>query len=210
MLRSTKVWYSLGLSVLLCAPIVADAAWAQSKVDTNTTTATDTGNSATQKARERSKADELAEEEARKARAERESRVPTLVEEQKRDTGKVDESPALKYEQFRRQIEVKMAGKRKDLLDDLDAILQSKPSEEEKPEILFQKAELYLEESQYHFFEGMRTDDAVAIALDKGDDEKVLELQDKKDKQLADAKSWTKGAIKIFDEIQRKYPKFDK
>src|SRR5687767_3325846 len=93
-----------------------------------------------------SKAEQAAEEEARKAREAREARVPTLKEEDKKDfetrekvevtntTGKSD------YENQRRKIEIKAQSKRSELIAYLDKILKQNPPEEEKPELLFQKA----------------------------------------------------------------------
>jgi tetratricopeptide (TPR) repeat protein len=163
-----------------------------------------------------SKADQAAEEEARKAREAREARVPTLKEADKEDfekrekvevtntTGKSD------YENQRRKIEIKAQSKRNELIAYLDKILKQNPPEDEKPELLFQKAELFLEEGTFHFFRGMEQDDAIAEALNKGNDAKVLELGEVKDKELDQSKKWGADAIKIYETIEKKYPKFER
>lgn len=163
-----------------------------------------------------SKADQAAEEEARKAREAREARVPTLKEADKEDfdkrekvevtntTGKSD------YENQRRKIEIKAQSKRNELIAYLDKILKQNPPEDEKPELLFQKAELFLEEGTFHFFRGMEQDDAIAEALNKGNDAKVLELGEVKDKELDTSKKWGSDAIKIYETIEKKYPKFER
>jgi tetratricopeptide (TPR) repeat protein len=163
-----------------------------------------------------SKAEEAAAEEARKAREAREARAPTVKEEDKtafetrekveatNTTGKSD------YENQRRKIEFQTQEKRNELIAYLDKILKQNPPEEEKPELLFQKAELFLEEGTFHFFRGMEQDDAIAEALNKGNDAKVLELGEVKDKSLEKSKKWGGDAIKIYEVIEKKYPKFER
>jgi tetratricopeptide (TPR) repeat protein len=166
--------------------------------------------SVTAAARDSAKADAAAEAEAEKARKEREGRVPTVVEEKAREKVEVASEPTLEYEDYRRQTEVKVASKRKGLIAKLDAILAQNPPDDEKPELLFQKAELYLEEAQYWFFEANRIDDEIAAALSKGDDAKMTAASDKKDELLAKQKKWGEDAIKFFEEIEKKYKKFER
>ena len=164
----------------------------------------------TSSARGRTRADEIADEEARKARAEREARAPQVVQEKERDKVEVETEPQLQYEQYRRQTELKVGSKRKEMLTYLEEILKQKPPEAEKPDLYFQKAELFLEESTFHFFEGNRLDDEIAKALGDGDDAKMNSLTDKKDKELAQSKKWAQDAIKLFELIEKKYPKFER
>lgn len=159
---------------------------------------------------------EAAEEEAaRKAREAREARVPELKEEdreafEKREKTTAGSAPVDAYQDFRRRVEIQAAGKRHQLIAQLDKILKQNPPEEEKPELLFQKAELFLEEGTFHFFKGNELDDAIAAALDAGDDEKVLALQEQKDKVLEVSKKWGNDAIRIYEVIEKKYPKFER
>lgn len=157
-----------------------------------------------------SKADAAAAEEERKAREARESRVPTVVEESQREKVEVQSTPGATYESQRRQLDFKVQGKRKELMAYLEQILKQNPPETEKPDLLFQKAELFLEEGQFHFFEGMRLDDAIAEAMDKGNDEKVLAASEKKDKLLEVSKKWGSDAIRIYEVIEKKYPKYER
>ncbi len=156
------------------------------------------------------KADAAADAEAEKARKERESRVPEVVEEKARDKVEAVTEPTLDYQSYRRQTEVKVASKRQELIKYLDEILKQNPPEEERPELLFQKAELFLEEAQYWFFEANRVDDEIAAALSNGNDDKMLAASEKKDKLLAKQKKWGEDAIKIFEEIEKKYKKFER
>lgn len=156
------------------------------------------------------KGDAAAEAEAEKARKARESRVPEVVEEKARDKVEKASEPTLDYANYRRQTEVKVASKRAELIKYLDEILKQNPPDEERPELLFQKAELFLEEAQYYFFEANRVDDEIAKALGDGDDAKMMSASDKKDKLLARQKKWGNDAIKLFEEIEKKYKKFER
>src|SRR6185437_46993 len=160
------------------------------------------------------KADELEKAEAEKDRKAREARVPTVVQEAERQkidtkiTGQDLGQDA--YQRFRRQIELKAGKARLDLIGQLDKIIASNPPEDEKPDLLFQKAELLREEAQQHFFNGMGMDDGIAAALTSGDDKKVLDLQAQKEKELAEQKNWENQATKLYETIEKKYPKYER
>jgi TolA-binding protein len=160
--------------------------------------------------KESARADALAAEEAEKAKAERDARAPTIVQEEERAKVEVDTDPGLRYEDYRRQTEFKVASKRKELISYLDQILSTNPPAEERPELLFQKGELFLEEAQFHFFEANRMDDEIAAALGAGDDAKMTAASEKKDQAAERSKRWGQDAIKIFEEIEKKYPKFER
>ncbi len=157
-----------------------------------------------------SKGDAAAAAEAERARKEREARVPTVVTETAREKVEAVAEPTLDYEDFRQQQEQKVQGKRKELLDTLEEILKGEVSEAERPDLLFQKAELFLEEAQFWFFEANRMDDQLAAALSKGDDAKMMAVTEKKEQLLAKQKTWGDGAIKLFEEIDKKYKKFER
>lgn len=195
----------LSLSLPLVAALLGAAASAQDKG------ATPDAARPTPSAPSRdSKGDAAAEAEAERARKERESRVPTVVEEVAREKVETSAEPTLDYEVFRRQQETKVAAKRKELIATLDEILKGGVSEADKPDLLFQKAELFLEEAQYWFFEANRMDDEIAAALSKGDDNKMTAASEKKDGLLAKQKKWGDDAIKLFEEIEKKYKKFER
>ena len=82
----------------------------------------------------RTEADDAAAEEAREAREKREGRVPAVVQEQEREKVEKQEQAALTIQQFgRRQIELKVAAKRLELVQYLDQILAQDPPDTEKP-----------------------------------------------------------------------------
>jgi cellulose synthase operon protein C len=157
-----------------------------------------------------SRADAAAAAEAEKARKARDARVPEIVQETARTKVEAVSEPTLDYADYRRQTEVKVASKRQELIRYLDEILKQNPPEEERPELLFQKAELYLEEAQYWFFEANRVDDEIAKALNDGNDDKMMAASEKKDKLTAKQKKWGNDAIALFEEIDRKYKKFER
>lgn len=191
-LRRSKLSSGIGVALLAAVLVAPVAAFAQ------------------RKAQSRTRADDIAEEEARKAREERESRVPSVVKEAEREKVEVEDKPQLRYEDFRRQIEVKMSEKRGEMLDYLDQILDQTEDPKERPSLLFQKAELLLEQSQFHFFQGMGVDDQIADALSSGSDAQVMELQAKKEKELKESKDWLREAVLLMQEIERKHPDFER
>ena len=156
------------------------------------------------------KGDAAADAEAEKARKERESRVPEVVVEKARPKVEAADEPTLDYNSQRRQAEVKVASKRQELIGYLDQILKENPSEAERPDLLFQKAELYLEEASFWFFEANRQDDAIGAALSKGDDAAMMAATEKKEQLLVKQKKWGEDAIRIFEEIEKKYKKFER
>lgn len=157
-----------------------------------------------------SAADEAWFEEQRKAEEERDKRTPTVVEETEREKVEVQDQPTLKYEDYRRGVEVKMSQKRGEMISQLDKILAQTKDETERPSLLFQKAELFLEESQFYFFRGMEVDDQIGAAMANGQDKKVLQLQKEKKRRLDESRQWTRDAVLLLQEIHDLYPKFER
>src|SRR5688572_18541452 len=95
------------------------------------------------------KAEQLADENAKKERDKRELRVPELKLEDKekfdkRDKIVVQTTGVSDYERFRRSKQLQIESKRMQLIDDLKGILAQKPPDADKPDLFFQMAELYL------------------------------------------------------------------
>ena len=154
-------------------------------------------------------------EESWKDDKKRELRAPELKEEdkaafEKREKVEVQSGGTLDYERFRRTKQLQIQAKRLQLIGDLDSILKQNPPEADKPDLLFQKAEFFLEEAQFHFFEGMELDSKIAEALDRGNDAEVLAGQEQKDKLLEVTKKWGGDALKIYETIEKKYPKYER
>lgn len=167
----------------------------------------------TEKSTEQAKnaAERKAQEDAARARKERDNRVPSVVKEKEREKVETQNRPSLSLQDFaRRNIELQLAQKRQELIQFLDQILAQNPSREEEPELLFQKAELFLEESQFHFFEGMELDDAIMEATDAGNSKKLRALKKAKEKELDASKEWVSDSILILEEIASDFPKFER
>jgi TolA-binding protein len=162
-------------------------------------------------ARSPTKADDAWYEESRKAEEERDKRAPTVVKEKEREKVVTRDKPTIEVEDFmRKSVEKKIGEKRDTMIAQLDKILAQTRDERERPALLFQKAELFLENSQYYFFEGMEIDDKIADAMADGKDSKVLALQKKKKKLLDKSKIWTRDAVLLFQEIEDTYPDFER
>jgi cellulose synthase operon protein C len=161
--------------------------------------------------RERTKADDKADEDAARARKEREKRVPTVVKEKAREKVEIKDRPSLSLQDFaRRKIELQVAKKRQELILFLDQILAQNPSKDEEPELLFQKAELFLEESQFHFFEGMEIEDAITEAEVAGNATKMRALKKAKKRELDASKTWLEDSILLFEEIASDFLDFER
>lgn len=191
--------YRTSVSAVLLSLLISAAADAQ-------------GKRATSSARQRTGADDAAEQEALDAKEAREQRAPTVVKERKKEKVSeeaVKKKPTLTLTEFsRRGVELKVAAKRKQLISTLNQILDQKPSDEEKPELLFQKAELFLEESRFHFFEGMKLEDE-GIALENQDKKSAAKrLYKKRDAKLEESRGWIRDAVLLYQEIEQNHPKF--
>lgn len=161
--------------------------------------------------KENEEAKRLAEEAAEKARKEREARVPEVVKEVERKK-EVEQTtgPRISVEDFRRKTEVQVQKKRDEQLSTLEQIIKLGPPAEEMPSLLFQKAELFQENSQTYFFQGMEKDDEMLRARDAGDAKKEKAAEKQKNELLGKSKKWVDDADKIYEEIVAKYPKFDR
>ena len=167
-------------------------------------------NSAQRAALKRMRADELADEEARAAAEKRDARGPSVVKEAEREQVSVESEPTLRYEDYQRQVETRMAQKRGEMLSYLDDILDQGVEESEKPDLLFQKSELLLEERQFYFFQGMSLDDQIIAAETEGRTDEANRLKGEKAKSLEDSKNWLREAVVLLEEIADRYPDFDR
>ena len=213
-IRLGVMWLALGL-VAPSLVLVAPQAQAARKKRKKKAAAAPVAEPAEAKKRlspkESEEARRLAEEEAEKARKEREARVPEVVKEAERKKD-VDAStgPRLSVEQFRRTTELQVQKKRDEQLQTLDQIIKLGPPKEELPALLFQKAELYQENAQYFFFQGMERDEEMIQAREKGDKATQKKAKKAKEELLASSRRWTQDADRIYEEIIAKHPKFDR
>ena len=76
--------------------------------------------------------------------------------------------PTLKYEQFRKKIEFKVAEKREEQITGIKRLLELGPDEREIPDLEFRLAELYYEKSRFYFFRAQEAEDQALRAANDG------------------------------------------
>ena len=113
--------------------------------------------------------------------------------------------PVLKYEQFRRRVEIKVAAKREEQISGLKRLLDLGPDEAEIPDIKFRLAELYFGKSQFYFFRANEADDSANRAKDPSQRSEFVSQKRQHDKE---SKIWSQEAMKIYEEIREGYPKY--
>lgn len=116
--------------------------------------------------------------------------------------------PQLKYEQFRRSVEVQVAEKREAQIDGLKRLLDLGPEESEVPDIKFRLAELYFEKSQFFFFRAQEADDRMLKAQEKGDKAASSVAESEKKKHTAESQSWANQAVDIYKDIRDRFPNY--
>ena len=199
------------LGVLVVAALTVPALAAPKKEDKKESKKEDKKAVDRKQVKESAEAKRLAEEEAEKARKEREGRVPEVVKEVERKKDAVaQKGPTITVEQFRRKTELQVQKKRDDQLSSLEQIIKLGPPPEEMPAILFQKAELFEENAQHFFFTGMELDDDIFKAREGGDQKAEKKFQKQKEELLGKSKQWSQDADKLYEEIIKKYKKFER
>ncbi len=118
--------------------------------------------------------------------------------------------PALRFEQFRRRIELQVAEKRREQIRTLSQIIELGPSDEEAPGLLFRAAELYWEEAQYYFFLANEKDDDIIAAKERGDQRAVARLESEKQQLLEESERWRSRAIDSYRQIVKRYSDFER
>ena len=78
-------------------------------------------------------------------------------------------APTFQYDQFRLDVEMQVASKRREQIESLRRIIQLGVDDKEMPDLLFRLGGLYWEESRYYFIEASRKDDELVVAIDRKD-----------------------------------------
>lgn len=115
--------------------------------------------------------------------------------------------PTLKYEQFRKKIEIKVAEKREEQITGIKRLLEMTTEERDTPDLKFRLAELYYEKSRFYFFRGQEAEDRALRSNNEG--EKADAMSEKK-RNLAESKVWLNNALDVYREIRDKYPKYER
>lgn len=114
-------------------------------------------------------------------------------------------APVLKYEQFRKKVEIQVAEKRESQIEGLKRLLDLGPDDKEIPDLKYRLAELYFEKSQFFFFRANEADDRSLNAKTPGAKD---EAEGEKRRMSAEAQTWVKRATDLYKEIRDKYPKY--
>jgi cellulose synthase operon protein C len=123
---------------------------------------------------------------------------------------KRDEAPTLKYDQFRLQVELQVAAKRKEQLADLTKIIELSQDQKEKPNLLFRLGELFWEESKYHSFEANRKDDEKLKALN-ADDKAAADRADAEKAQLLEqSRRYAQKAVEQYSRIVQEFKDYER
>ncbi|MFH1808450.1 MAG: tetratricopeptide repeat protein [Pseudomonadota bacterium] len=136
--------------------------------------------------------------------------TPEVVKEKERTKVQLEARPTLTLDDFRSRKEAEKKEKIDEQLKYIEKIISMEPAKTEMPGLLFQKAELYLEQSEFFFFAGMGLDDKILEARDKKNKKDQKKLEAEKKKWLEESKRWKKDGVEIFAEIVDKYPTFDR
>ena len=123
----------------------------------------------------------------------------------RRPEGGARELPALRYERFRRTIELQVAEKREAQIDGLRRLLALGPEEAEVPDLKFRLAELYYEKAQFFFFRQQEAEDAALASEDEAVKTRRLAERDAYAEQ---SNRWGRQALDLYREIRAKYPKY--
>lgn len=118
--------------------------------------------------------------------------------------------PALKFEQFRAGIEVKLSDKRREEIASLRKLikLSSQGGDRDLPSYYFRLAELLWEESQYFFFEANRAEGELLL-LQKGDP-RLARLQAEKADAEGQFRDMQKQAVVLYKAIIAKHPSYER
>lgn len=123
---------------------------------------------------------------------------------------KRDEAPALKYDQFRLGLEIQVASKRREQIEDLKKIIELSPDKKEKPGLHFRLGELFWEESKYFFFEANRKDDDKIRAMNADDKAGVERAEAEKNELLGKSKEFATKAVNEYTTIVQQYKDFER
>ena len=130
------------------------------------------------------------------------------ITRKKTDAGKA--APALQYDQFRLGVELQVASKRREQIEDLKKIIELSKDAKEMPKLLFRLGELYWEESQYYFFEANRKDDDLIAALNRDDKAGQERAKAEKEDLLGKQKEFANLAVDRYRDIVQKYKDFER
>lgn len=127
-----------------------------------------------------------------------------------RKVEKRDLAPGLTYDSFRVGLELQVAGKRREQIEDLKKIIELSQDKKERPHLLFRLGELYWEESKYFFLEGNRKEDEKILAQNRDDKAGVERAEAEKTALLEKSKSYAQLAVTQYSTIVQRFKDFER
>ncbi len=134
----------------------------------------------------------------------------SLAGEVKREAAPTEAGPSFTYDQYRTDLEIQVAEKRREQIRDLQKIIDLNNDQREQPKLLFQLGELYWEESRYYFFEANRKDDDKIAAIKANDKAGVQKALAEKERLGATQRNYASQAVQQYLRIVQNYPKYEK
>ncbi|MEM1025048.1 MAG: tetratricopeptide repeat protein [Myxococcota bacterium] len=130
---------------------------------------------------------------------------PAAVLAQERGAKEKPDTPALRYEQFRRSVEVQVEEKREEQIRGLQRLLELDPDPDELPDIRFRLAELYFEKSRFFFFRAQEArDDGMRTEVPSEKEAAVLRQKEFEAKQA----EWTQQSLQAYQGLRREFPRY--
>lgn len=121
-----------------------------------------------------------------------------------------EQGPTFTYDQYRADIELQLAEKRREQIRDLQKIIDLSDDKVEKPNLLFRLGELYWEESRFYFIEANRQDDVRIAAIKAGNKAGIQAAEEAKDRLSETQRNYAGQAVQQYLRIVQNYPKYER
>jgi len=117
-------------------------------------------------------------------------------------------APAFQYDQFRLDVELQVASKRREQIAGLSRIIQLGADEKEMPGLLFRLGGLYWEEARYYFIEASRKDDEMVAAIDRQDKGAQARIEAEKKALLDKQVEYGQLANRQYADVVQRYKNY--
>lgn len=118
---------------------------------------------------------------------------------------KAEPAPALRYEQFRRSIELQVEEKREAQIQGILKLLDLGPDPAELPDLKFRLAELYFEKSRFYFFRSQQAAETAIGTDDPGQRERAKQTEQE---FLREQRRWIDESLSLYREVQLTHPDY--
>ncbi|MBM4380616.1 MAG: tetratricopeptide repeat protein, partial [Deltaproteobacteria bacterium] len=129
------------------------------------------------------------------------------IRRRKDETGPA--APTLKYDEFRLGVQLQVASKRREQLEQLRQIIDTADEAERAP-LYFRFGELFYEEAKFWFYEANRKDDDYLNAMNAQDQAGMDRARAGKEQHLEQYKKFLGRSTKAYRTVVEQYKKFDR